>query len=97
MQREIFRFLSLWQNVAFFAHCYGPECGWGFLFKAKRRHPDDGALFSSICLCSIVGSLPMSSIQSALIFCGLMLAVALTIAWDGFLSYEVLKLAEFVF
>ena len=54
MQREIFRFLSLWQNVAFFAHCYGPECGWGFLFKAKRRHPDDGALFSSICLCSVV-------------------------------------------
>jgi hypothetical protein len=39
----------------------------------------------------------MSSIQSALIFCGLILAVALTIAWDSFLSYEVLKLAEFVF
>jgi hypothetical protein len=28
---------------------------------------------------------------------GLGLAVALTIAWDSFVSYEVLKLAEYVF
>jgi hypothetical protein len=34
----------------------------------------------------------MSSIRSALVVGGLGFAVALTIAWDGFLGYEVLTL-----
>jgi hypothetical protein len=39
----------------------------------------------------------MSSIQNILIFCGLVFAMALTVAWDSFLSYEAFELAKFVF
>jgi hypothetical protein len=39
----------------------------------------------------------MSAIKSGLLLCGLLLAMALTTAWDGFLSYEFLRFCEFVF
>jgi hypothetical protein len=71
-----------------------------FYSKRSEGAPTTAPLFKSVFIgpfAGMVGSPPMSSIQGALIFRGLMLAVALTIAWASFLSYEVLKLAEFVF
>jgi hypothetical protein len=34
----------------------------------------------------------MSSIQNTLIFGGLIIAVALTVVWDSFLSYQIFRL-----
>jgi hypothetical protein len=39
----------------------------------------------------------MSAIRNALPVCGLVFAVAATVAWDSFVSYEFFRLAEFVF
>jgi hypothetical protein len=40
---------------------------------------------------------PMPGIRTALLLCGLGVAVALTVAWDSFLSYEFYRFAEFIF
>ena len=42
-------------------------------------------------------ALRMSAVRNALLLCGLVVAVALTLAWDSFLSYEFFKFAEFIF
>jgi hypothetical protein len=39
----------------------------------------------------------MSAARSALLLSGLVVGVALTVAWDSFLSYEIFRLAEFIF
>jgi hypothetical protein len=39
----------------------------------------------------------MTAIRNALIVCGLAVALAMTVVWDGFLSYEIFRLSEFVF
>jgi hypothetical protein len=39
----------------------------------------------------------MSAIRSALLACGLGLALAVTVAWDSFVSYEFFRFAEFMF
>ena len=39
----------------------------------------------------------MSAIRNALPVCGLVFAVALTVAWNTFLGYEFLRFAEFIF
>jgi hypothetical protein len=36
-------------------------------------------------------------IRSASLVCGLGFAVAVTVAWDSFVSYEFFRLAEFMF
>jgi hypothetical protein len=43
------------------------------------------------------GTTQMSAVQSALLLCSLIVAVALTLAWDSFLSYEFFRFAEFIF
>ena len=40
---------------------------------------------------------PMSTVRSALLLCGLVVAVALTVAWDSFLSTSFSDFAEFMF
>jgi hypothetical protein len=39
----------------------------------------------------------MSVTYNALILWGLVLAVALTVAWDSFVTYELFRFAEFIF